>query len=303
MNNKYWTLLYYKYAPIPNAEQFAEQHLAFCQELGVKGRILIAEEGLNGTISGTPEQCQRYMQAVESDERFKGIHWKIDEVDEPSFVKLYVRHKPEIVHSGLQHINPNERTGIHLAPKEFLAMKDQEDVVVLDVRSNYEHELGHFKNALTLDIENFRDFPEKVKELEHLKNKKILTYCTGGIKCEKASAFLLEQGFKEVYQLHGGIINYGKEAGGQDFEGDCYVFDGRVHVPVNTVNPTVVTACHNCGTKSTRMVNCANPHCNDHFVQCEQCGEELHGACSHTCQHAPLKRPYNKKGSYPKMAY
>ncbi|HAH35096.1 MAG TPA: hypothetical protein DCL81_00630, partial [Algoriphagus sp.] len=145
---------------------------------------------------------------------------------------------------SLRHLDPNVKTGKHLEPEEFKKLKDQEDVVILDVRSNYEHELGRFKNALTLDIDNFRDFPQKVKELEHLKNKKVLTYCTGGIKCEKASAFLLEQGFEDVYQLHGGIIKYGMEAGGEDFEGKCYVFDNRIAVDVNNVNPTIVSECH-----------------------------------------------------------
>ena len=133
------------------------------------------------------------------------------------------------------------------------------DIVILDVRSNYEHELGRFKNAVTLDIENFRDFPDKLNELEQYKGKKIVTYCTGGIKCEKASAFLLEQGFENVHQLHGGIIKYGLEAEGEDFEGKCYVFDNRLSVDVNKVNPKVVSKCFVCETHSDRMVNCANP--------------------------------------------
>jgi UPF0176 protein len=295
------TLLYYKYVRLDDAEELATKQLKFCQELGVVGRIIMANEGLNGTVSGTPEQCKTYMEYVESDPRLQGMHWKIDEVSEPSFVKMHCRYKSEIVNSGLEKIvNPIEMTGIHLQPEEFKALKDQEDVVILDVRSNYEHQLGRFKNALTLDIDNFREFPEKVKELEHLKGKKVLTYCTGGIKCEKASAFLLKNGFQEVYQLHGGIINYGKEVGGEDFEGSCYVFDNRVHVPVNSVNPTLITSCANCGTETVRMVNCANPHCNDHFVQCESCGESLWGACRAQCAMSDYIRPYNSKGYYAK---
>lgn len=295
------TLLYYKYAQLDDAELMAPNHLKYCQELGLVGRILMAKEGINGTVSGTTEQCKAYMQYVESDPRLQGIHWKIDEVAEPSFSKMHCRFKSEIVNSGLGEIvNPLEKTGQHLEPEAFKKLKDEEDVIILDVRSNYEHQLGRFKNALTLDIDNFREFPEKVKALAHLKDKKVLTYCTGGIKCEKASAFLLQNGFKEVYQLHGGIINYGKEVGGEDFEGDCYVFDNRVHVPVNTVNPTVITRCANCGTETVRMVNCANPHCNEHFVQCEGCGEALQGACSTQCSMSHYVRPYNAKGYYSK---
>lgn len=296
----YQTLLYYKYVRIEDATALAEQHLQFCKDLGLTGRVLIAEEGLNGTVSGTPEQCAAYMAHVEADERFRGIHWKIDEVSEPSFTKMHVRVKREIVHVGLPELDPTQFPDNHLEPAEFLAMKDAEDVVVLDVRSNYEHQLGRFKNAVTLDIENFREFPDKLDELEQYKGKKILTYCTGGIKCEKASAYLRQHGFDEVYQLKGGIINYGKEVGGEDFEGNCYVFDGRVQVQVNTVNPSIITRCRNCGERTTRMVNCANPHCNDHFVQCQHCGVDMRGACCVQCEKAPLKRAYNEKGYYAK---
>jgi UPF0176 protein len=296
----YQTLLYYKYARIEEAAEFAEQHLAFCKNLGLVGRILVAEEGLNGTISGTVEQCAAYMQSIEADPRFAGMHWKIDDVAELSFFKMHVRYKSEIVHSGLTDLNPNDFDDNHLEPAQFLAMKDQEDVVILDVRSNYEHQLGRFKNAVTLDMDNFRELPDHLSELEAYKDKKVLTYCTGGIKCEKASAFLRQQGFKEVYQLKGGIINYGKQVGGEDFEGNCYVFDNRVQVPVNSVNPSVITKCRNCGTVTARMVNCANPHCNDHFVQCSHCGEQLDGACSHQCRKSPSKRTYNPKGYYAK---
>ncbi|MFQ3575906.1 MAG: rhodanese-related sulfurtransferase [Cytophagales bacterium] len=294
----YQVLLYYCYTHIEDPEQYRDQHHALCLELGILGRIIIAQEGLNGTVSGTVEACQKYMETVKSDPRFADTDFKIDHFPRHTFQKLHVRVKPEIVHSGLTHIHPKMKTGKHLSPVEFKKMKDREDVVILDVRSNYEHKLGKFKNAITLDMENFREFPERVKELEHLKDKKILTYCTGGIKCEKASAFLLEQGFGDVYQLHGGIIKYGIEADGEDFEGKCYVFDNRVAIDVNHVNPVVISSCYICGTKSDRMVNCANPECNIHVPICEKCGEEYEGACSISCKTNPLKRDYDGTGYY-----
>ncbi|GAB3648185.1 rhodanese-related sulfurtransferase [Echinicola sediminis] len=296
----YSVLLYYCYAKIEDPEAYREEHHLFCIENNIRGRIIISSEGLNGTVSGLKEDCEKYMEYVKSDPRFAKTDFKVDEFDRHAFAKIHVRVKPEIVHSSLSHIDPNKRTGKHLEPNEFKALKDAEDVVILDVRSNYEHELGHFKNALRLDIENFRDFPEKVKELEHLKNKKVLTYCTGGIKCEKASAYLLEQGFEDVYQLHGGIIKYGMEAGGEDFEGKCYVFDNRVAVDVNKVNPKVISVCHCCGKHSDRMVNCANPECNIHVPICEDCGREYEGACSAECKEHPEKRPYDGTGYYQK---
>lgn len=301
---KYQTLLYYCYSHIEDAEQYAEDHLKFCKDLGLTGRIIIADEGLNGTVSGTVEQCKAYMDYVYADGRFNATEFKIDDVDEPSFKKMHCRYKAEIVHSGLRDphiIDPTKKTGKHLEPKEFLEMKDRDDVVILDVRSNYEHNIGKFKNAITLDIDNFRDFPAKINELAKFKDKKILTYCTGGIKCEKASALLLHEGFKDVYQLHGGIIKYGKEAGGKDFEGKCYVFDNRIAVDVNSVNPEVISVCYNCGAKTTKMINCANPECNEHFTQCDECGWKMDGCCSEACMEHPRKREYDGTGYYVKV--
>ncbi len=301
---KYQTLLYYCYSRIEDAEQFASNHLQFCKSLNLVGRIIVADEGLNGTVSGTAESCKIYMDTLHADPRFSKIDFKIDDVEEPSFIKMHCRYKAEIVHSGLRDpgiINPEKKTGIHLEPAEFVKMKDDQDVVIVDVRSNYEHSIGRFKNAVTFDIENFRDFPAMINELAQYKDKKIVTYCTGGIKCEKASALLLHEGFENVYQLHGGIIKYGKEAGGEDFEGKCYVFDNRVAVEVNTVNPVVISTCRNCGAHTTKMINCANPECNEHFTQCDACGEKLDGACSEICQAHPRKREYDGTGYYVKV--
>ena len=301
---KYQTLLYYCYSRIEDAEQFASDHLQFCKSLNLVGRIIVADEGLNGTVSGAAESCKMYMDTLHADPRFSKIDFKIDNVEEPSFIKMHCRYKSEIVHSGLRDpgiINPEKKTGIHLEPADFVKMKDDQDVVIVDVRSNYEHSIGRFKNAVTFDIENFRDFPAMINELAQYKDKKIVTYCTGGIKCEKASALLLHEGFENVYQLHGGIIKYGKEAGGKDFEGKCYVFDNRVAVNVNTVNPVVISTCRNCGANTTKMINCANPECNEHFTQCDACGEELDGACSALCQEHPRKREYDGTGYYVKI--
>ena len=294
------SLLYYCYTPIADPEAFRLEHHLFCLSLNLRGRIIVATEGLNGTVSGTPAACEAYMAHLKADSRFADIDFKVEEADEYVFAKMHVRVKPEIVHSGLRHIDPNQRTGTYVEPEEFRQIKDDPDVVVVDVRSNYEHSIGRFKNAITFDIENFRDFPDQVEALGKYRDKKIVTYCTGGIKCEKASAFLLEQGFENVYQLHGGIIKYGLEAGGEDFEGKCYVFDNRVAVDVNTVNPKVISECCVCQALSDRMVNCANPVCNLHAPMCEACGEKMQGACSPECLTHPEKRPYDGTGYYQK---
>ena len=298
----YQTLLYYRYANIKDVDAFRDEHLAFCKSLGMLGRILVAKEGINGTVSGTVLACKKYMESLENDPRFAGIEFKIDETDEQAFDKMHARIKPELVHldAGFE-IDPNEYTAQHLKAHEVSEMLEKDDVVFLDVRNNVEHEVGKFKDAITMDIDTFREFPDKVKELpEELKEKEVVAYCTGGIRCEKATVVLLKHGFKNVYQIDGGIIKYGKETGGKDFEGECYVFDKRLTVPVNRVNPKVISVCLNCGEKSSRLVNCANAECNKHYVQCERCGAELEGACSEECKSAPKKRAYDGTGYYSK---
>ncbi len=299
---EHYILLYYCYSKIEDPEEFREQHHHLCLNLELKGRIIIASEGLNGTVSGSKDACETYMEAVLQDTRFSHTEFKVDFNDAPAFEKLHVRVKPEIVYSSLNHINPGKKTGGYIEPDEFkkILKEDNEDTIILDVRSNYEHNIGKFKNAITLDIENFRDFPEKVKELEKYKEKKIVTYCTGGIKCEKASAYLLEQGFENVHQLHGGIIKYGLEAEGEDFEGKCYVFDNRIVKEVNAVNPTVIAKCYVTGELSDRMINCANPHCNKHVPMSEKGAEVYKGCCSEECMNNPDIRTYNGTGFYQK---
>lgn len=297
---KFRTLLYYRYVPIEQAEQFANDHLRFCKSIGVKGRILVADEGINGTVSGTVAQCDEYMNHLHADERFADMPFKVHEEQELSLAKIFVRYKKEVVHFGRAEVNVWEHSGKYLEPAEFLQAKNEDDVVILDVRNKVEWEVGKFKNAVTLPIESFRELPDHLSELEKFKDKKILAYCTGGIRCEKATAFLLENGFKDVYHLHGGIIEYGKQTGGKDFDGKCYVFDSRITVDVNEVNPTIISSCLRCGTPSVRMVNCANPECNNHFALCESCGWEYEGCCSDACMQHPRKRIYDGTGYYVK---
>ncbi|MEL6606661.1 MAG: rhodanese-related sulfurtransferase [Bacteroidota bacterium] len=298
MEQPYSILLYYCYTQIEDAEEFREAHHRYCLEKGLRGRIIIAHEGINGTISGPQAVCEVYMRDLKADTRFAHAHFKVEAHDQHAFQKLHVRVKPEIVHAGLPHIDPNKKTGRYISPKDFRRIKDDEDVVVIDARSNYEHKLGRFKNAITLDINHFREFPEKANELAAYKDKKVVTYCTGGIKCEKASAYLLEQGFKDVYQLHGGIIQYGLDTDGEGFEGQCYVFDNRLATSINKKDPSVVSECYVCHKTCGRMVNCANAACNVHVPICEACGDALEGACSPTCQQHPAKRPYDGTGYY-----
>ncbi|MBK8472067.1 MAG: rhodanese-related sulfurtransferase [Sphingobacteriales bacterium] len=292
------TLLFYKYAYLEDAETFAAEHLRYCKTLGLKGRILVGNEGINGSVSGTPEQCATYMQHLSQDLRFEGIEFKIDDTDQIAFGKIHVRYRREIVHFGVD-IAPR-LAATRLTAHEVFPIKDQPDVVMIDMRNNVEHQVGKFKNAVTLDLETFRDLPKHLPELEIYRNKRIIAYCTGGIRCEKATAYLIQQGFDrdKVFHIDGGIIKYAHQTGGTDFEGECYVFDKRVVAPVNTVNPSIISQCRLCGTPSAKMVNCANPECNEHFVLCAECGEKMQGACSTACYEHPRRRPYDGTGYY-----
>lgn len=295
----YRLLLYYCYTPIADPDVFREEHHLLCIRLNLLGRVIVSAEGLNGTVSGLVADCEAYMAAVKADPRFETLEFKVEEHETHAFQKLHVRVKTEIVHSDLP-VDPLRQTGIHLEPEDFKKLKDDPDVVLVDMRSNYEHAVGKFKGAITFDMENLRDLPAHMDEIAHLKQKKVITYCTGGIKCEKASAYLLSQGFENVYQLHGGIIKYGLEAGGEDFDGKCYVFDNRVAVDVNHVNPTIVSTCHRCGKPSDRMVNCASPTCNNHVALCEECGWAHQGTCTDACLSDPQLRAYDGTGYYSK---
>ncbi|MBM7587019.1 UPF0176 protein [Bacillus pakistanensis] len=286
--NQYRVLLYYKYVTIENPEEFTAQHKEFCDSLGLKGRILIASEGINGTVSGTVEQTSQYMDTMKKDPRFEDMVYKIDEANEHAFPKMKVRHRPELVTLRLEDdVNPNKTTGEYLDPKEFYKRLQDEDTVVLDARNDYEYDLGHFRGAIKPDIENFRDLPQWVREnKEILEGKKIITYCTGGIRCEKFSGWLVKEGFEDVGQLHGGIVTYGKdpEVQGELWDGQLYVFDERIGVPVNQKEHVVVGKDYFSGEPCERYVNCANPFCNKKILCSEENEHKYLRSCSHECR-------------------
>lgn len=287
----YRVLLYYMYVPIENPEEFAALHLQFCKELGLKGRILVAAEGINGTVSGTVEQTEKYMEIMHQDERFADMVFKIDEADEHAFKKMHVRHRSELVTLRLEDdINPNETTGKHLSPKEFYEAMQDPETVVIDARNDYEFDLGHFRGAVRPDITSFRELPDWIREnKQQFEGKKILTYCTGGIRCEKFSGWLVKEGFQDVGQLHGGIVSYGKdpEVQGQLWDGQCYVFDGRISVPVNQVEHVIVGKDYFTGEPCERYVNCANPECNKQIICSEESEHKYLRGCTHECRVHP----------------
>lgn len=292
----YNVLLYYQFVHIDDPEAFADEHRRLCECLGLKGRILVAAEGLNGTVSGPVDACDRYRAAVTSDARFASMVFKVDEANGHAFGKLFVRVKKELVtfRADLPS-DPNEITGKRLTPVEWKQLIERGDVIILDGRTDYEFDVGHFRGAIRPEVESFREFPEWIRtHLADARDKPILTYCTGGIRCEKLTSYMLRDGFTEVYQLDGGIVSYGKdpETKGALWDGLCYVFDERGTVEINhTEDRRIVGRCHHCGDPAETYVDCRNYRCHLQHIACPECKRQFNGACSVACMDAP-ERPW-----------
>ena len=273
---RYTIILFYKYIHIDDPEAVAKREREICARLGLKGRCIIASEGINATYEGTKENIEKYVKELEKDTRFQGIHFKYSSGNGKAFPKLSIKVRKEIVslHLGTCDIDPNQITGIHLKPEELHEwIKNGREFYIVDMRNVYEHKVGHFAGSILPPIENFRDLPKVVEQIKHLKDKTVLTVCTGGVRCEKASGFLMTQGFSDVYQLDGGIVSYMEKYPNEDFQGKLYVFDSRVTMGFYTddMNHKIVGKCDVCGEPSENFVNCANPVCHRHFINCENC--------------------------------
>ena len=282
MNQKHTILLYYKYVHIDDPQAFREEHFALCKALGLKGRIIIATEGINGTVEGTDESCREYQRILVSDLRFADIHWKVSAGTEngTAFPRLSVKVRKEIVSLHLgdddEDIDPNVMTGVHLKPEELRKWYEEgKEFHIVDMRNGYELEVGKFEGTVFPELDNFRDLKKNLKKIEDLKGKTVLTVCTGGVRCEKASGLLVREGFQDVYQLDGGMVTYMEKYPGQDFKGSLYVFDKRL--TLNFTDPEkheIIGRCKRCHKPSEHYVNCANLRCHDHFICCIDCLEE-----------------------------
>ena len=287
---------FYKYIAIDEPLKFRNEQFELCESLNLKGRILIGEEGINGSVYGTKENIEKYKQKLRRNSLFSDLEFKEQETRKQAFSRLYVSVRKEIVHMGLAVDLKN--TAPFLTPKELKEWLDnEEDIVLLDARNNYETRIGKFKNAITLGIKKFRDFPKKFNEIKNYKNKKIVTYCTGGIRCEKASAFLIENGFSNVWQLKGGILNFGKEFPDTYWEGKCFVFDERIAIDLNKKNSGFLAGCELCGKKGEDYINCHNLDCDNLFTCCDECKIEFNASCSEECSKAPNRRKKNTQSS------
>jgi len=237
----------YKFEPLEDPVDLVRIYQQKCDDLKLKGTMLISKNGINFSLAGTKEATDTIITFMEEDNRFLNIPLKITYSETQPFRRMKVRLKKEIISLGRKDINPRELTGERITPQDLKNLLDnKEDVLVLDTRNEYETRVGKFENAIDLNLDTFRDFPKAIESLpEEYKDKQIVMYCTGGIRCEKASAVMMKAGFADVKQLEGGVLDYFKETGGAYWEGDCFVFDERVALDTE-LNETDYIYCYIC---------------------------------------------------------
>lgn len=289
--SKYKVISFYKYINVDDPESLAKEHLEWCMQNGIKGKIYLAKEGINGSVFGDNEVTENYINHLRSYKIFEDVWFKETHTDEIAFSKMHVRVKSEIVNSGLYDTSL-DNSAPKLTPEQLLKFyEDKKDFVIVDARNWYESKIGRFKNAITPHITHFREWPKVAESLQEYKNKTIVTYCTGGIRCEKASAYLREHGFKDVYQIDGGILNYIQQFPDTYWEGGMFVFDDRKVVEPNTKEELKYTSnCHFCGKPTAYHINCHNIDCDKIIVCCHDCKIENEYCCSDECRASENKR-------------
>ncbi len=287
---KHTIVLFYKYTHIDAPETLLKSQRAVCNSLGLKGRMIIAHEGINATLEGTEANIKKYCQQLLADKRFKNTHLKFSEGNGDAFPKLSIKVRNEIVAGrlGEEDINPKEVTGKYIMAEELHDwIHSKKEFYIIDMRNDVEQQSGYFEGSILPGMEYFADLPKVLPKLAHLKDKTVVTVCTGGVRCEKASGFLVKHGFKDVYQLYGGIVTYMEKYPGQDFKGSLYVFDNRLVMSFNMDDPNreIVGRCVVCQKPSENYVNCKDNFCHRHFICCSEClGENGEILCPMGCR-------------------
>ncbi|MDC1337048.1 rhodanese-related sulfurtransferase [Flavobacteriaceae bacterium] len=282
------TLSFYKYHQIKNTSLFRDHLYLMWERLDVLGRIYIASEGVNAQLSVPSQNFKAFKTKLDTVEFLKEIRLNVAvEQDNFSFLKLKVKVRKNIVADGLSENSFDlSNNGIHVNASEFNSLIDDPNTLLVDMRNHYESEIGHFEGAILPDVDSFREsLPIIEKKFEkHKKSKNLVMYCTGGIRCEKASAFLKHKGYEKVYQLNGGIIEYARQVDqhkiNNKFIGKNFVFD---HRRSETVSEKIIANCHQCGEKCDTHINCENEACHLLFIQCEKCAKEYNNCCSEEC--------------------
>ena len=282
------TLSFYQYAHIGNTQLFRDHLFLAWHPMEALGRIYVANEGINAQMSIPANRFEEFKQFLDEINFLENVRLNIArEQDNKSFLKLKVKVRRKIVADGLDDASFDvTNKGVHVDAEAFNELIEQEDTVLVDMRNHYESEIGHFKNAITPDVDTFRDSLDIIEEdlKDHKEDKKLVMYCTGGIRCEKASAYFKHKGFKQVYQLEGGIIEYARQVEDKKldnkFRGKNFVFD---HRRGERISNEIISNCHQCGKACDTHVNCANEACHLLFIQCEDCAAAMENCCSTEC--------------------
>jgi len=281
------TLSFYQYAHISEPHVFRDEFYKLLDEVGVYGRIYIATEGVNAQISLPEHNWEAFKTALETVDFLKGIRLNVAiEDDGKSFYKLKIKVRNKIVADGLDDDSFDVTDkGVHVDAESFNKLANDPETIIVDMRNHYESEVGHFEGAIVPDVETFREELPVVEELlKGKEDKNILLYCTGGIRCEKASAYYRHKGFQNVHQLEGGIIEYARQVENKGienkFKGKNFVFDERLG---ERISEEIISSCHQCGTPCDTHANCANDACHILFIQCTSCAEHYESCCSNKC--------------------
>jgi len=290
----YKVLAYYYIGKIEDPLAEVVLHKEFLNARDFRGRIYISEQGINGQSSGSPLSADEYIAWMAS--RFKNISFKIHAAHEHPFPKMTVKYRKQLV--AIDCEVDFSHVGEHVSPQRWKEMLEErgEETLVLDVRNEYEWKVGHFEGSELPKLETFREFPayaKKLKEERDPKNTVVMMCCTGGIRCEFFSALMKKEGFEKVYQLDGGIINYGLQEGEEHWKGKLFVFDDRLVVPIGE-GEAPISECFHCAVANDVYYNCANMDCNKLFLCCSDCLKAHQGCCSAECKCAKRVRPYQE---------
>ncbi len=298
--NHYFILAYYHFVSIPHPKEEIAAHKEFFKGRDMTSRIYISEQGINGQMSGLKQDAEDYMNWMHANPLFDKMEFKIHPYHENVFPRQTIKYRKQLVALD-EEVNLSE-IGEHVNPEQWKQLLEgEEKPVLLDVRNDYEWEVGRFNGAICPPCETFREFGDYGKELkEQVDPKKtpVMMYCTGGIRCELYSSLLIKLGFKKVYQLSGGIINYGLKQGNDHWLGKLFVFDDRLTVPISEGETPVIGTCLLCQTPIETYYNCANMDCNRLFLCCPTCLKKHSGCCSEQCGQAPRVRPYHQQDAH-----
>ncbi len=292
----YLVLAYYHFFPVSAPPSEVTSHKKFFEGRDVAARIYISENGINGQMSAMHADAQAYMDWMHSREECKDIHFKLHTHHEHAFPRCTVKYRKKLV--AVDEVIDFENRGEPVSPEKWQHMLNEKNkYILIDVRNDYEWKVGHFEGAELPPCETFRDFTryaETLKEKVDPEKTPVMMYCTGGIRCELYSSILVKRGFNKVYQLEGGIINYGLKQGSKHWLGKLFVFDDRLTVPVSSEETAMIGKCHHCQHPNDTYVNCANMDCNALFLCCANCLKQHLGCCKEECQNAERLRPYHE---------